>query len=98
MVKWRLKPAALGDDDWIWRWLHVASGRTNVLHRIAAPFDPAGHEPWQAIEAWTMCGRLMGLRVPGMESRLGAPRCRRCCRASGTPEGYGNPYNEQALR
>jgi len=31
--------------------------------------------------------------MPGIFSRMGAPRCKACCRALGLPEGDGAPYN-----
>lgn len=27
-----------------------------------------------------------------------APRCKRCCKLTGTPQGFGSPKNDEALR
>jgi hypothetical protein len=35
--------------------------------------------------------------MPGIFSRMGAPRCKRCCKAVGIPAGNGAPYNDDDL-
>lgn len=36
--------------------------------------------------------------IPGLFARMGAMRCRRCCKAKGFPEGKGSPKNDVACR
>lgn len=86
-------PAQFSDDYWIWRWVYTAQGV--VLHRVASPFDPTGMNAADPFEARTVCGMQRVLWVPGVMSRMGALRCRRCCRATGIDkDGFGSPYNE----
>ncbi len=45
------------------------------------------------------CGiRVRGLTLPGVLSRLGAPRCRRCCKMFKFPFGIGSPRNDAECR
>lgn len=45
------------------------------------------------------CGRLAGgVQIPGVFTRMGADRCKGCCRATGMPEGKGSPKNDKACR
>jgi hypothetical protein len=45
------------------------------------------------------CGRVAeGLWIPGMFTRMGAERCKGCCRALGYPQGKGSPKNDDACR
>lgn len=39
------------------------------------------------------CGRWIRPEIPGMFSRLSAPRCARCCDRTGVPRGEGSPKN-----
>jgi hypothetical protein len=89
-----LKPAAIPDEHWQWRWVYTPGG--DLLHRVAGTFTP----PKPGTDAFftgtpvvTVCGRK-SMAMPGVMSRLGRARCKRCCKGAGVPEGYGNPYNE----
>jgi hypothetical protein len=45
------------------------------------------------------CGRRAAwVSIPGVLTRLGAPRCTGCCRATGLPPGVGSPKNDDACR
>jgi hypothetical protein len=45
------------------------------------------------------CGRTAGsVCIPGMFTRMGALRCRDCCKATGLPPGKGSPKNDDACR
>lgn len=45
------------------------------------------------------CGRTASLvMIPGLGTRLVAPRCTGCCRATGLPRGTGAPKNDDACR
>jgi hypothetical protein len=47
----------------------------------------------------TACGLVSeGLFIPGLGDRMGAPRCPRCCEATGMPQGTGSPKNDDACR
>lgn len=86
-------PAQFSDDYWIWRWVYRANGGSDVLHRVAAPFNPKKRKPWRGFRATTLCGQTTVLQVPGVMSRMAAPRCKKCCAAGGFEYGEGNPYN-----
>lgn len=45
-----------------------------------------------------LCGRVGGWSIPGVFSRMGVPRCARCCKLSGLPRGDGSPKNDQSCR
>lgn len=91
--------AALVRVDW------CVSKSWNRLHAL-----PCG--PWTLAQAediawqWMIsgpvrlaCGRTAALVcIPGLFTRLGAPRCRGCCRATGLPPGLGSPKNDDACR
>lgn len=46
----------------------------------------------------TVCGVRGRLGIPGLFSRLGAPRCRKCSKKLGWPKGTGSPKNDTAIR
>lgn len=87
---------SLNDLDW------VMSIRGNVLHRaILTPQDDAELTETGSLPGWVgaACGRELGwVMVPGVGSRMGVPRCRRCCDALGYPHGNGSPKNDPACR
>jgi hypothetical protein len=77
------------DDHWRSRWLVLPSwGR---LHRVS---DIEWDDEYMiGGTGTTLCGRTGYLTMPGVFSRLGKPRCARCCRLAGVPEGDGAPFN-----
>lgn len=45
------------------------------------------------------CGRRVGwVTLPGVLTRLGEPRCARCCKKTGLPLGDGSPKNNRECR
>lgn len=84
-----LPPLALDRDHWRSRWLVLP--RHDALHRVSS----IAWEDGEMIAGLgtTVCGRQGRLSMPGILSRLGCPRCRKCCRALGVPAGRGAPRN-----
>lgn len=45
------------------------------------------------------CGRTAGaVSIPGLFTRMGAPRCIGCCAVVGYPPGKGSPKNDESCR
>jgi hypothetical protein len=45
------------------------------------------------------CGRhVKHVSIPGIFTRMGTPRCQRCCDRTGLPRGTGSPKNDQECR
>lgn len=81
--------------EWRFRWLVTESWE--VLHRVVAGTKSEGGPNCGvgAADATTACGlRRPFLAMPGVLSRMGRPRCKRCCRAVGVPQGNGAPFNQ----
>lgn len=72
------------------RWLVLPAW--GVLHRVSAIEWSADHDETQG-QGVTCCGRSGVLAMPGVFSRIGLPRCKRCCKVAGVPEGNGAPFN-----
>lgn len=94
------KPADLPKEQFAWRWQYVTSGdwenpteQDTYLHRVAEPFKVGKKEAWKGHKITAVCGLTAVMCMPGVFSRIGAPRCPKCCKALGIPEGHGNPYN-----
>lgn len=71
------------------------SSAWNVLHHLPEA-DPAG-EWWEETtdggkSGVAACGLWTTFYAPGVLTRLGAPRCKRCCRRAGVPEGKGSNF------
>lgn len=84
-----LPPLALPDDNWRSRWLQFLSGDT--MHRVSSI-------EWMDGEmvrgnGSTVCGRDGFLMMPSIFSRMGAPRCAKCCKTLGIIGGAGAPHN-----
>ncbi len=87
--------AGFGEYDW------YTAGRGERLHWA----DVTGHDDeikdeWAVTSEITLaCGvKTDYLAIPGMFTRMGAMRCKRCCRKLGYPEGKGSPKNDPAIR
>ena len=82
-----------------WDWCYTFTKGGDKLHHVAKILgpDPDGLPPIGATVR-TTCGMERVMRVPGIFSRMGAPRCKRCCRKLGWPEGVGSPKNDPTLR
>lgn len=75
-------------------WLVTATG--NLLHY--GQVDEDDNETWWE-DVRFACGRLArAAMIPGPFTRMGAPRCRRCCTALGYPQGKGSPKNDPECR
>ena len=81
------------DSQWRWRWVRRPDGRSLSLHRVL--FYREVDDGWAKIYGViTVCGRAFKRTgMPGILSRMGAPRCRACCRRLGIAEGDGAPFN-----
>lgn len=77
-----------------WDWVEFAHGE--MLHapmRIFSEDSDGCHA-----DGFVFCRRGGRLWIPGLGARLEAPRCKRCCKLTGTPQGFGSPKNDEALR
>lgn len=85
-----------------WDWCYTA--RATRLHHASLTV-----EQYEDLGEWahliddgavrTACGRiLMWPSIPGIFSRMGMPRCTRCCTRLGYPQGVGSPKNDSAIR
>ena len=72
-------------------WLTTVHGRRLHHATVEVPFDVT-------TETTTACGRRLTVMVPGIFTRTGAQRCRRCCEATGMPDGTGSPKNDPRCR
>jgi hypothetical protein len=94
-----LKPLRLGKNRWRSRWL-VLLPSWRVLHRVS-------EATWKNVDDYggsyvegtgtMVCGASGKLYMPGLLSRMGLPRCKKCCKALGIPPGDGAPYNDKTL-
>lgn len=84
-------------DDWRSRWL-MGDGNDD-LHRIERlDVDPAEwREEVTSGPGQAVCGAEGTFRIPGIFSRMGAPRCERCCDLVGIDHGDGAPGNADDL-
>jgi len=80
----------------------VVSRAWNTLHHVQlsdgqwAQWEPGD---WLTGPVRLSCGRTAaGICVPGVITRMGAPRCTGCCRAVGYPPGKGSPKNSADCR
>lgn len=95
-----------------WRWLY-APPNYRVLHRLAAMTwnsddDPEADYAGRCCTGVAVCGYATkgdGGRIrsgmffmPGIFSRMGLPRCAKCCAKVGLPKGDGTPWNDKELR
>lgn len=85
-----MKPLDIGARWWGLRWAHV--GRSYSLHRVAE-VDLWALERDASAPGSAVCGRAGELCIPGIFSRMGSPRCARCCAVVGIPRGHGAPFN-----
>lgn len=98
-----MKLPFLDEDEQNWRWQQPVFGRDrSVLHRVALferrcnDQDPGG--PVGVVEATTVCVlEAPVMTMPGLFSRMGATRCKRCCKLLGIPDGKGTPHNEEPV-
>lgn len=84
-------------------WLVAGFGRRLHAVRDEAWTDEHRTEMEQEWVVWSpvrlACGRMAAcVSIPGLFTRMGAERCRGCCRALGYPIGRGSPKNCDAIR
>ena len=69
------------------RWIVTRFGHR--LHIVT----PEAAWPWGdevvTRQVLTACGHSWLAVIPGILTRIAAPRCRACCRAAGVPDGSG---------
>ena len=87
-----------GVSGWLeiaeWDWVELLAG--SVLHAVASVTnDP--DDDWRG-EGATECGRSGEFVIPGLFTRMGAQRCKRCCDRTSMPHGKGSPKNDDACR
>ena len=95
-----LPPLEIPTERWRSRWLQF-NGRSVRLHRVAeitwwddGTRDDGTPEMIRG-DGVTVCGKRGFLHMPGIFSRMGAPRCPACCKALGIPKGDGAPKNTE---
>lgn len=89
-----------GRDLIAYDWLVTTHG--GVLHHaeITDPDDLAEIADGGTVEDVRLtCGRrAKSVTIPGVFTRMGAPRCQRCCDRLGYPHGIGSPKNDAEIR
>jgi hypothetical protein len=89
------------EDQWRKRWVYIGPAY-RVLHRVGrerTEWEGAEVRGAVALYGDTVCGienRLMSM--PGIISRMGLPRCAKCCDKLGVPRGEGAPFNDKNLK
>ncbi len=79
-------------DDTRWRWVQLRAAVK--LHRVQG-YRSRDEDDVQLLEVVTVCGkRSESANMPGIFSRIGAPRCKDCCDRLGIPRGDGAPFNQ----
>lgn len=75
-------------------WVYLKKDDYKWLHA------PVGDHPDADVSAKgrTACGVKGRMEIPGLFSRMGLPRCRECCEATGLPIGMGSPKNDPDCR
>jgi hypothetical protein len=77
-----------------WDWVVTKS-----YSRLHAPLDWDDPEYHACVDdGRTACGLSGWLSIPGIFTRMGAMRCRHCCRMTRMPPGKGSPKNDDACR
>ena len=83
-------------------WL-VPSKTWNRLHYMPGVDSETWEHWWDNTDGdghtlTAACGSTFVATLPGFMSRMGAPRCKRCCSVLGVPDGDGAPVNDSRLR
>lgn len=91
---WTEEERTYARNLWAWDWGVSQTGY--VLHHARQiTFDGVYGET--AGQVVTSCGRNIWLTIPGIATRMGAPRCVHCCKAVGYPTGNGSPKNDDRI-
>jgi len=80
----------MGEWDW---WYGPPKYR--VLHAADVTYNEAEDTAGYGVSA---CGWRAHFAIPGIFSRMGLPRCAKCCVKLGYPGGIGSPKNDEACR
>jgi len=80
-----------------WSWVYTVGRGGYRLHPLIE-YDSKAFEEMCEGEGVTSCGIRGRFAIPGLFSRMGMPRCSRCCDALGWPRGNGSPKNDDMLR
>lgn len=88
------RPLSLNDLDWVY------TGGGGRLHKaVLTREQDAELNDYAAVIAPLLCGLSpRWVHIPGFFSRLGMPRCVRCCARAGLPRGVGSPKNDPECR
>lgn len=76
---------------WRSRWMYTHEGR--VLHRVSSVQRWWPGEKWIHGDVTMVCGVRGHAYMPGLFSRMGLDRCKKCEKAMGLAHGHGNPWN-----
>ena len=76
-----------------WRTLHAIPGNALTTGQMRNHIDNSTAPHLRAA-----CTLRRPWSMPGMSSRLSAPRCAACCQALGIPPGNGTPANDKTLQ
>lgn len=101
-----IHPDALGDSPLKSKYPWLVGQSWSVLHYVPGVADDTWEHWWDSganpgfdeNRVRAACGQTIQAELPGILSRMGTPRCSRCCRALGIPTGDGAPVNDQSLR
>lgn len=81
------------NEQWHWRWVQFPGNSATTLHRVAS-YSRLDKRWVEIYGVRTVCDRhIVRTGMPGILSRMGAPRCKVCCRRLGIPAGDGAPFN-----
>jgi len=78
-----------------WDWV-VTAKSYGVLHCPTEWEDPEYHA--YVDDGATACGLRGEFVIPGVFSRMGKERCKKCCKKVGFPPGKGSPKNDDSCR
>lgn len=91
---WTPEERVYARNLWEWDWGIATHGK--MLHHAASLTFQSDYGETSG-EAVTSCGRKLWLMIPGIFTRMGAPRCDKCCDALGYPRGIGSPKNDDRI-
>lgn len=91
MTKTTHPPLSIPQKRWRSRWL-VPNVSWRKLHRISQiKWDRGGMVSGYGV---SVCGVRTDWQMPGLFSRGGMARCKKCCRSLGIRTGRGAPFNQ----
>lgn len=79
-------------------WLETWTG-TKFHHAHLTPAALQELQDFGSLSAVFLdCGSRRTVLIPGVLRRMSTPRCKRCCKLTGLPEGNGSPVNDGECR